>query len=164
MRSDAATQLGVSRFVSPEEAIESVRRDGFDWWLLREYFRFTDDWLSEGSYDRLLSASIEAIGNHEATTALIDMLDLQYAVLLEQGAIQDRMVKSRDHDVGVIFGERVMAYLQINANRRLRSSGKTKSARSALLETPPGELIHRLLGGGSDERGAGSNNEEANQG
>jgi hypothetical protein len=157
-------RLGIGHFDSPEEAIESVRRDGFDWRLLREYFRFTDDWLSEGAYDRLLSACLQAIGDDEDGSALIDMLDLQYAVLLAQGAVQDRLLNRRDDEGGVIFGERVMAYLQLNATHRPRSLGRARSARSALLETPPGELIHRLLGGRGDERGAGSNNDEANQG
>lgn len=134
-------------FHSPTEALAVIERDGFNWRLVREYFQFTDAWLSEGEYDCLLEAALRSIDSNEGQNTLLDMLDLQYAVFLEQVALQERMLGiSACEDESVAFGERVMAYLQINSNHRPDSTRWRKSARSALLETPPGQLIQRLLG------------------
>jgi hypothetical protein len=61
--------------------------------------------------------------------------------------LQSRMLGPEAcEEESVAFGERVMAYLQINANCRPSSTSLRKSARTALFEVPPGRLIHRLLG------------------
>ncbi len=127
--------------------MSAIKQDGFDWRLVREYFRFTDEWLSEGQYGRMLDMALVSIGEVSSRNVLLDMLDLQFAIFLEQVALQEKMLGEAEcAKESVAFGERVMAYLQINANSRPRSTSFRKSARTALLETPPGQLIHRLLG------------------
>ena len=139
-------------FFHPEEAMASIEKDGFNWRLVREYFRFTDNWLSEGQYGKLLDLALNSIGHDEGRNVLLDMLDLEYAVFLEQVALQERMLGRDACDVErVAFGDRVMAYLQCNANYRPASGLFRKSARSALFEIPPGTLIRRLLGGSSQQ-------------
>lgn len=134
-------------FYRPEDAMKAIEQDGFSWRLVREYFRFTDDWLSEGEYGKMLDLALASIQSDEERNVLLDMLDLQYAVFLEQVALQEQMLgmAACDED-SVAFGERVMAYLQINSNSRPGANWSRKSARSALLEIPPGTLILRLLG------------------
>lgn len=148
MANDVPRDPGGQTFRSGADAIASVQRDGFDWKLLREYFRFTDSWLSEGQYEQLLSACLRSIEAPDGQLALLDMLDLQYAVFLEQVAVQEQMLGHEEDDEAspIAFGERVMAYLQINHNHRPDFGIGYRSARSALLETPPGHLIRRLLG------------------
>jgi len=134
-------------FFRPEDAMKSIEQDGFSWRLVREYFRFTDDWLSEGQYGKMLELALASIENDEGRNVLLDMLDLEYAVFLEQVALQERMLgKAACDEDSVAFGERVMAYLQINSNYRPGPNWSRKSARSALFEIPPGTLISRLLG------------------
>ncbi len=134
-------------FVRPEEALAAIETNGFDWRLVRDYFRFTDDWLSESQYGKMLDLALASIESDEGRNVLLDMLDLEYAVFLEQVALQERMLGPvACEKESVAFGERVMAYLQINANSRPRSTSFRKSARTALLEMPPGQLIERLLG------------------
>jgi hypothetical protein len=141
---------GGQAFFRPEEAIASIERDGFNWRLVREYFRFTDGWLSEGQYSNLLEKALASIGNDAGRNTLLDMLDLQYAVFLEQVALQERMLGEAECDrESVAFGERVMAYLQFNANCRPDRSHR-KSARTALFEIAPGQLINRLMGSPDD--------------
>jgi len=134
-------------FFRPEDAMKAIEQDGFNWRLVRDYFRFTDDWLSEGQYEKMLELALASIENDEGRNVLLDMLDLEYAVFLEQVALQERMLGEAacDED-SVAFGERVMAYLQSNSNNRPGSNWSRKSARSALFEIPPGTLILRLLG------------------
>ena len=135
-------------FSNPNEALEAIQKDGFDWRLIREYFRFTDDWLSEGQYDELLATALASINNVVEKDVLLDMLDLQYAIFLEQVALQERMIgKVACKEESVAFGERVMAYLEINSDKRPASTHLRKSARTALFEIVPGQMIHRLLGG-----------------
>jgi hypothetical protein len=135
-------------FLNPDDAIKSIEQEGFNWRLVREYFRFSDQWLSEGEYGRMLEIALAFMGDDDGRNALLDMLDLEYAVFLEQVALQEQMLgKVACEDERVAFSERVMAYLQINANNRPRSGEYLISVRSALLKTPPRQLIHRLLGG-----------------
>jgi len=135
-------------FSGSDAALEAIQKDGFDWRLVREYFRFTDDWMSEGEYDELLSAALASIADDAGKDVLLDMLDLQYAVFLEQVALQERMIgEVACEERSVAFGERVMAYLQINSNNRPATSNFRKSARTALFEIEPGQMIQRLLGG-----------------
>ena len=137
---------GTGMFFRPNEAIESINRHGFNWRWVREYFRFTDGWLSEGEYGRMLDAALTSIGNDVGRNTLLDMLDLQYAVFLEQVALQEQMLgPNACEEESVAFSERVMGYLQINANNRPDGLHR-KSARSALFEIAPGQLINRLLG------------------
>ena len=134
-------------FLRPEEAMAAIEQDGFDWRLVREYFQYTDDWLSEGQYGRMLKSALASIGNDAGRNVLLDMLDLQYSVFLEQVALQDRMLgEAGCAQESVAFGERVMAYLQINAWSRPAATRPRKSARTALFEIQPGQLIRRLLG------------------
>mgnify|MGYP003383349433 CR=1 FL=1 len=134
-------------FFRPEDAMKAIEQDGFNWRLVREYFRFTDAWLSEGQYGKLLDLALASIENDVDRNVLLDMLDLEYAVFLEQVALQERMLgQAACDEESVAFGERVMAYLQINSNNRPGSNRSRKSARSALFEIPPGTLISRLLG------------------
>lgn len=134
-------------FFRPEDAVAAIEQDGFNWRLVREYFRFTDSWLSEGEYAKLLEAALESIGEPAGCNTLLDMLDLQYVVFLEQVALQERMLGETECERdSVAFGERVMAYLQINSNLRPAMARSRKSARTALFEICPGQLIHRLLG------------------
>jgi hypothetical protein len=153
MANDALWGRGDPGFLSGADAIASVERDGFDWKLIREYFRFTDSWLSEGQYEQLLSACLRSIEAPDGQQALLDTLDLQYAVFLEQVAVQERQLGHKDDDeaLPVAFGERVIAYLQINHDYRPDLGIGYPSARTALLETPPGHLIRRLLGTAADE-------------
>jgi len=143
-------RFGEAMFSRPEEAMTSIEQDGFNWRFVREYFRFTDAWLSEGQYGKMLELALASIGEDVGRNILLDMLDLEYAVFLEQVALQERMLgeKACEED-SVAFGERVMAYLQINANHRPLSGRSRKSARSALFEISPGMLIDRLLGDSS---------------
>ncbi len=135
-------------FFNPDEALETIKKDGFDWRLVREYFRFTDDWMSEGQYGKLLEMALASINNDTGKDVLLDMLDLQYAIFLEQVALQERMIgKVACEEKSVAFGERVMAYLQINSNNRPASSNFRISARTALFDIRPGQMIQRLLGG-----------------
>ena len=135
-------------FSGSDAALESIQKDGFDWRLVREYFRFTDDWMSEGEYDELLAAALASIADDAGKDVLLDMLDLQYAIFLEQVALQKRMIgKVAYEEKSVAFGERVMAYLEINSQYRPSSIDFRKSARTALFEIEPGQLIQRLLGG-----------------
>jgi hypothetical protein len=127
--------------------LESIQKNGFDWRLIREYFLFTDDWLSEGQYDELLATALVSINDDTGKDVLLDMLDLQYAIFLEQVALQEKMIgEVACEEKSVAFGERVMAYLQINSNNRPASSYFRKSARTALFEIRPGQMIQRLLG------------------
>jgi hypothetical protein len=140
---------GDATFLRPEDAMASIEKDGFNWRLVREYFRFSDDWLSEGQYGRMLEMALASIDSDYGRNVLLDMLDLEYAVFLEQVSLQDRMVggpTSDDEYESVAFGERVMAYLQINANNRPMSNHSNKNARSALFQITPGTMIERLLG------------------
>ena len=106
-------------FSRPEDAMKAIEQDGFNWRLVREYFRFSDEWLSEGQYGKMLELALASIEGDEGRHVLLDMLDLEYAVFLEQVALQERMLSKADCDEGsVAFGERVMAYLQINSNNR----------------------------------------------
>ena len=135
-------------FSNPNEALEAIQKDGFDWRLIREYFRFTDNWLSEGEYYELLAAALASIADDAGKDVLLDMLDLQYAIFLEQVALQKRMIgKVACEEQSVAFSERVMAYLELNSQYRPSSTEFRKSARTALLEIRPGQMIHRLLGG-----------------
>jgi len=141
---------GEQTFFNPEDAMTSIKHDGFNWRLVREYFRFTDSWMSEGQYERMLEIALASIGNDEDRNVLLDMLDLQYAVYLEQVALQERMLgMDANEDESVAFSERVMAYLQINSNNRPESSRSRRSARAAMFEIPPGQMIHHLLGDSS---------------
>lgn len=134
-------------FSNPNEALEAIQKDGFDWRLIREYFRFTDDWLSEGQYGELLGMALASINKDAGKDVLLDMLDLQYAIFLEQVALQERMIgEVACEEKSVAFGERVMAYLEINSQYRPSSIDFRKSARTALFEIEPGQLIQRLLG------------------
>jgi hypothetical protein len=136
------------RFSGSDAALEAIQKDGFDWRLVREYFRFTDDWMTEGEYDELLAAALSSIADAAGKDVLLDMLDLQYAIFLEQVALQKRMIgKVACEEKSVAFGERVMAYLELNSQYRPSSTEFRKSARTALLEIRPGQMIHRLLGG-----------------
>lgn len=147
MRSDLWDRHGRGEFNSPAEAMAAIEHDGFNWRLSRDYFRFTDSWLSESEYDRLLSVALRSIKVETNQNALLDMLDLQYAAFLEQVAIQERILdKDACIEESVAFGERVMAYLQINSNHRPISAPSQKSARTALFDIPPGQLINRLMG------------------
>lgn len=147
MPANRFTGFGEPTFRHPQEAIAAIERDGFNWRLVREYFRFTDDWLSEGEYNRLLGLALASIGDDEGRKILLDMLDLQYSVFLEQVALQEKMLKHTEDDrESVAFGERVMAYLQINSNHRPFSGGGRMSARSALFDIPPGTMVELLLG------------------
>ncbi len=140
-------RFGEPMFLRPEDAMAALEKEGFDWRLVREYFRFTDDWLSEGQYGKMLDMALASLQNDEDRNVLLDMLDLEYAVFLEQVALQERMLgPAVCEEESVAFSERVMAYLQINANNRPSSTVFSKSARTVLLESPPGKLIHRLLG------------------
>jgi len=135
-------------FSNPNEALEAIQKYGLDWRLIREYFLFTDDWLSEGQYDELLATALVSINDDTGKDVLLDMLDLQYAIFLEQVALQERMIgEVACEEKSVAFGERVMAYLQINSNNRPATSNFRKSARTALFEIEPGQMIQRLLGG-----------------
>ena len=135
-------------FSGSDAALEAIQKDGFDWRLVREYFRFNDDWMSEGQYDELLATALASINNDAGKDVLLDMLDLQYAIFLEQVALQERMIgEVACEEKSVAFGERVMAYLQINSNNRPATSNFRKSARTALFEIEPGQMIQRLLGG-----------------
>ena len=147
MPANRFTRFGEPMFSHPEEAMKAIEQDGFSWRLVREYFRFNDDWLSEGEYGKMLDLALASIASDEERKVLLDMLDLQYAVFLEQVALQEQMLGEAacDED-SVAFGERVMAYLQINSNNRHGANRSRKSARSALFEIPPGALISRLLG------------------
>jgi len=103
--------------------------------------------LSEGEYTSLLNAALETMPDSEARAALLAMLDLQFAVLLEQFSVQERFVGHNEFDgAPVACGERAMAYLQINSNCRWQFTRSRLSARTALLNTPAGHLIDRLLG------------------
>ncbi len=140
-------------FSCPEQAMNSIEQDGFSWRLVREYFRFTDDWLSEGQYGKMLDLALACIDNDEGRNVLLDMLDLEYVVFLEQVALQELMLGDvACNEESVAFGERVMAYLQINSNNRPRTRGSQISARKALFEIEPGTLISRLLGDYTDGR------------
>jgi hypothetical protein len=147
MSTDRISPTTDGRFFSPGEAMEAIERDGFNWCLVRKYFKFTDEWLSEGQYDKMLAVALASIENDVGKDILLDMLDLQYAVFLEQVALQKSMLGEAECEENCIaFGERVMAYLQANANHRPRTTYSRKSARTALLEIPPGQMIQRLLG------------------
>jgi hypothetical protein len=171
----------------PEDEMESILQEGFDWRRIRDYFPFDDSWLSEGEYRRLLDTALKAITNPDDREALLDMLDLQYSVFLEQVALQDRILvriagekaeaeealgaasarRSRYHSIeddveSAAFGERVMTYLQINSGYRRGTQMRRRSARSALLETLPGTLIDRLLGRDDEsERDDGEDSSDA---
>ena len=121
--------------------IQRITKKGFDWNYLHLYFPYSDRW-SEGEYETLLQKSLLTIQSPDAKKDLLAMLDLQYAVLLEQMAIKEY----RLNELGVkiiegIFTERVMAYLQINSNFRTFNA----SARSALLKIAPGSLWTKLF-------------------
>ena len=121
--------------------LQRITKMGFDWNYLHLYFPYSDRW-SEGEYETLLQESLLTIQSPDAKKDLLGMLDLQYAVLLEQMAIKEY----RLNELGVkiikgIFTERVMAYLQINSNFRNFNA----SARSALLKIAPGGLWSKLF-------------------
>lgn len=160
MATNQFSRFGEPFFFRPDDALASIENEGFNWRLVREYFRFTDQWLSEGDYEKMLDKALASVGDDDGRNVLIDMLDLEYAVFLEQVALQEQMLgKLACEDENVAFVERVMAYLQINANNRPRSGEHRMSARSALLKIPPGQLIHRLLGN-PDTSGSGHNKQQ----
>jgi hypothetical protein len=143
---------GIGGFRSATDAITSLKREGFDWRLVRQYFRFADDWLSEGEYAQLLWACLQEVGTSHGKNTLLDMLDLQNSVFLEQVALQERMLGcSSDENQDVAFGERVMTYLTINHGYRPDVRSHRPCARTVLLNTEPGELINKLLGTPEDD-------------
>ena len=124
-----------------EILLSQLSRHGFSWNDLQDYFPFSDIW-SEGEYGRLLAASLVSIADEDERSHLLAQLDIQYAVMLEQLSIQEKFCeKSATKLENPIFGERVMGYLQINANERV--SGQ--SARAALLNIAPGGLWSKLF-------------------
>lgn len=124
-----------------EILLSQLSRHGFSWNDLQDYFPFSDLW-SEGEYERLLAASLVSIADEDERSHLLALLDLQYAVMLEQLSIQEKFCKKFSIELqNPIFAERVMGYLQINANER--DSGK--SVRTALLNIAPGELWSKLF-------------------
>lgn len=146
-------------------------RKTFDWRNLHRYFPFSD-LLSEGDYDATLSTVLSQISDESERETLLDALDLQYVVLLEQAWLRENILRDKNGRMEDIrnqeaienalergheaFGrmhcqEVLMAYLQINANRRSESSRKFKNARQALFRIPPGTLVSRLLGYGGDD-------------
>jgi len=147
MQANRLGRFGEPMFLRPEDAMKAIEQDGFSWRLVREYFRFTDDWLSEGQYERMLELAMASIKSDTGRIALLDMLDLEYMVFLEQVAIQEQMLgKAACDEYSVAFGERVMGYLQINYNHRPQANWSRKSARSVLFGIPPGTLLPRLIG------------------
>jgi hypothetical protein len=68
--------------------LQRITKKGFDWNYLHLYFPYSDRW-SEGEYETLLQESLLTIQSPDAKKDLLGMLDLQYAVLLEQMAIKE---------------------------------------------------------------------------
>lgn len=129
------------KFKTPKQAIDSVKTSGFDWGMLKQYFRYTDQWLSEGEYSTLLHVSISSLAEIQDRERLLELLDLQYVVLLEQATFQTEKVG----DNNLFFFERVSAYLQINLNVR-NAFGLSRTADLNHLQMRNGKLYQRLLG------------------
>jgi hypothetical protein len=127
-------------FKTPKQAIDSVKSSGFDWGMLRQYFKFTDQWLREGEYQSLLNASFASLKEDQDRELLVQLLDLQYLVLLEQATFQSEKMG----DESPFFFERVAAYLQINTN--VRNSHGLGNSRSLNHSMRSGDLYQRLLG------------------
>ncbi len=149
----ASVRVPIGRRVSVETLVDQIKESGFQWEQLRDYFPFTDGHWREGEYMRLLDACLQSLATDEARQDLLNCLDLQYMVLLEQFAIQEKNLPHLDEDSGGVgFGERVMAYLALNSTARPGRS--VPSGRTILFDTPPGQLINRLYGQASTERPA----------
>lgn len=156
-------------FASPYQAMDDIKTNGFDWHLVREYFKFTDSWLSEGEYSEMLGLALDSIKDRENKIVLLDMLDLQYTIFLEQVHLQEKILEQMfekisgkqkgrsyfergegnlmyvvDEDIYVAFGERVIGYLCINEKARICNSEDSKGAASSYSKIPPGSLAATL--------------------
>ena len=156
-------------FVSPYQAMDDIKTNGFDWHLVREYFKFTDSWLSEGEYSEMLGLALDSIEDRETKIVLLDMLDLQYTIFLAQVHLQEKILKQMfeknsgkkegrpyfvrgegdvmyvgDEDISVANGERVIGYLFANEAARIRNSEDSKGAASSYSKIPPGSLAANL--------------------
>jgi hypothetical protein len=159
LRQYAAKSL--ARFDNPQEAIEELRSNGFDWALLHDIFRYDDRWLSEGQYEELLTLALASISSDKGRSVLLKILDLQYVCLLENESLRGGMLE--DQDSGKIalsgvepeesylfpnpecmFGERIVSYLAINAREQFKLDGSRNGAFENYSKLPPGTISDHL--------------------
>lgn len=111
-----------------EQAMEAVEKDGFRWYLLREYFPFGAVELREGNYQRLVIACLDSLSSQVDRERLLDLLDMQAVTFLEQCWVQNEMEaasaaesSSATADELGTFGMAAhfaAAWIQINSNLR----------------------------------------------
>lgn len=112
----------------------NIYENGFDWHFVQEYFPFSDE-LSEGEYGQALEIALSSINEPSQRKRLLDMLDLQYALLIHHVGIQESMLsKNLWGRETIAFKERLSAYLQINLSSRRLSQLKSIDARRHALD------------------------------
>jgi hypothetical protein len=101
-----------------EDAMLSIQSKGFDWALFREYFPFGDISLREGNYQKLATAALDALSEHEERIQLIALLDAQAAVFLEQAYVQTEALEKLNPNVDPdgLDAHFASAWIQINSN------------------------------------------------
>ncbi len=126
-----------------EDSMHAIQAKGFNWALFREYFPFGDISLREGNYQKLLTAALEALPQHDDRIQLIALLDAQAAVFLEQVFVQNEALEkldpNREHDgLNAHFAS---AWIQINSNVCNHYGLPRRQLRSVMLELGKNETL-----------------------
>jgi hypothetical protein len=126
-----------------EDAIHSIQAKGFNWALFREYFPFGDTSLREGNYQKLVTAALDALSQHEERIQLIALLDAQAAVFLEQLFVQHEALEKSDpnraHDG--LDAHFASAWIQINSNVSNHYGLPRRQLRSVMLDLGKNETL-----------------------
>lgn len=132
-----------------EDSMQAIQAKGFDWALFREYFPFGDISLREGNYQKLVTAALEALPQHEERVQLIALLDAQAAVFLEQAYVQNEALGKLDPDTDPdgLDSHFASAWIQINSNLSDLYELPRRQLRSVMLDLGKNEtLADRICG------------------
>ena len=117
-----------------KDSIESIKTNGFDWALFRNYFPFGDISLGEGNYQRLVEAALDAVSLSEEQAQLIAMLDAQAAVFWEQAFIQNEVLEKLNIEPTGVDAHIAAAWIQINSNLSRQYKLPRRDLRSIMIE------------------------------
>ena len=132
-----------------EDSIQAIQAKGFDWALFREYFPFGDISLREGNYQKLVTAALEALPQHEERVRLIALLDAQAAVFLEQAYVHNEALEKLDPNTNPdgLDAHFASAWIQINSNLSGLYELPRRQLRSVMLDLDKYEtLADRICG------------------
>ena len=126
-----------------EDSMHAIKAKGFDWALFREYFPFGDISLREGNYQKLVTAALETLSQHEERVRLIALLDAQAAVFLEQVFVQNEALEKSDPNIEQegLDAHFASAWIQINSNLSRHFNLPRRELRYVMLNLDKNETL-----------------------